>query len=212
MYEKIDHWVQRSSLCRANCLKPGENFNNGLFRSRYPYIFVPQNMYHITKDMHRHSKTGSILINKKQKKVNNRSFFNSALRTSLGSVACRKGPRLSKKSFVGFHMARPLATSSLAAKQGSPRSPSLQRALPHKQWDNQCSNQTCGTLARIGHVYLHSHTESEKTEIGVKQRRTNVDGILPSSCTASQASMHFSDVLETNSQGTLVPKRICRAK
>ena len=41
----------------------------------FRYIFVPQNMYHRTKDMHRHAKIGSILINKKQKKVNNRSFF-----------------------------------------------------------------------------------------------------------------------------------------
>ena len=44
--------------------------------------------------MYRLAKIGSILINKKQKKVNtgNRSVFNSALRASLGSVAFRKGP------------------------------------------------------------------------------------------------------------------------
>lgn len=90
--EKSTTGVQRSSLCRADCLKPGENFNNSLFRSRYPYIFVSQNMYHRTKDMHRHAKIGPILINKKQKKVNNRSFFNRALRASLKSVAFRKGP------------------------------------------------------------------------------------------------------------------------
>ena len=49
-------------------------------------------MYLRTKDMHRHAKIGSILINKKQEKVNNRSSFNSALRASLGSAAFRKGP------------------------------------------------------------------------------------------------------------------------
>ena len=97
-------------------------------------------------------------------------------------------------------------------RRSRPLVASLQRSLPHKQWDNQRSNETCDTFARIGHVYLHSHTATEKTELGVKQRRTNMDGILHSSCTASQASIHFSDVSETNSHGTLDPKRICRAK
>ena len=59
----------------------------------FRHIFVPQNMYHRIKDMHRHAKIGSILINKEhKKKVSNRSFFNSALRASLESAAFRKGP------------------------------------------------------------------------------------------------------------------------
>ena len=138
------------------------------------HIFVPQNMYHRTKDMHRHSKIGSILINKEQKKVNYRSFFNSAFRASLGGVAFRKGPYRTNSG-----------TTSVQTRLAT-------------RWQGSVT-------------FIYSHTESEKTEIGVKQRRTNVDGILPSSCTASQVSMHFSDVSERNSHGTLDPKRICRA-
>ena len=106
-------------------------------------------MYHRTKDMCRHAKIGSILINKKQKKVNtgNRSVFNSALRASLGSVAFRKGPYRTNSG-----------TTSVQTRLAT-------------RWQGSVT-------------FIYSHTESEKTEIGVKQRRTNVDGILPSSCTA----------------------------
>ena len=143
----------------------------------FRHIFVPQNMYHRTKDMHRHAKIGSILINKEhKKKVNNRSFFNSALRASLGSAAFRKGPYRTNSG-----------TTSVQTRLAT-------------RWHGSVTF-ICTVTPRL-----------RKTELGVKQRRTNMDGILHSSCTASQASIHFSDVSETNSHGTLDPKRICRAK
>ena len=135
-------------------------------------------MYHRTKDMYRLAKIGSILINKKQKKVNtgNRSVFNSALRASLGSVAFRKGPYRTNSG-----------TTSVQTRLAT-------------RWHGSVTF-ICTVTPRL-----------RKTELGVKQRRTNMDEILHSSCTASQASIHFSDVSETNSHGTLDPKRICRAK
>lgn len=84
LYGKIDHWGPEEFT--------QQRFVSIALSLHFRYIFVPQNMYLRTKDMHRHAKIGSILINKKQEKVNDRSFFNSALRAALGSVAFRKGP------------------------------------------------------------------------------------------------------------------------
>lgn len=96
MYGKIDHWGPEQFTLPCGLFKTRgklqQQFVSIALSLHFRYIFVSQNMYHRTKDMHRHAKIGSILINKKQKKVNNRSFFNRALRASLKSVAFRKGP------------------------------------------------------------------------------------------------------------------------
>ena len=71
LYGEIDHWVQRSSLCPCELFKTRgklqQRFVSIASSLHFRYIFVPQNMYHRTKDMHRHAKIGSILINEEHK-------------------------------------------------------------------------------------------------------------------------------------------------